>query len=113
MSTVTERPMSLEYAEAIYEQVIAAVTPHCGIPFEGKPPALPDVPLAEMLEAMRIMAEMPREKSVDAAGREWTALRFTVEERLLAGVFAMQRYGGIRQLADGLGFRVVNRRSRA
>ena len=92
--------MTVEQACEIHVAMIRAVMPFCGVPFDGERTSLPDVSLAEMLEATRIIGEQPDERLPDGTRR----MKVTADPRLIAAVYAHEHYGGIYGLIEALGY---------
>jgi hypothetical protein len=86
--------VSRERTDDFHDKIVAACLSN------GREP-LPECSLAEMLEIEALVAAAPRER-IDGG----TVLRVHCAERLVAAVFALQRYGGIDGLAEALGYGV-------
>jgi len=99
--------MNLDRAK---ELTAACVNAYMPIILGGERKPLPDVPLADLLEANRVVSDAPREQREDEEGRTVTVLLTTVDDRLVAAMYALQHCGGPGRLLDALGYSVEEQR---
>lgn len=83
--------MDIERAKGITAACVAT----CVAPVVGRPRVpLPRCSLADMLEANRIVGELPEERKNNGDGTGSFILRMRVDPHLIAAHYALESYGG-------------------
>lgn len=94
--------MELDEAKLITGQCVRAGT---WFLYGGEPCEVPDVSLAELIEANRLFSEMPPEPS-EGGGR---VIHTTCEDRLTAALYALKHYGNPHDLLRAVGYELKGR----
>lgn len=93
--------MTSERAEEIRVAVYGRAMHRMGFREEWCCETLPDCTLPEMLEAMRICRGEKNSRNPESGTRE---MKMTVDDRQIAALYALERYGGPEELLEALGY---------